>query len=208
MAQNLKELDRLMTDAAFTQLTGINNKTPMEEAEKLFEGVDPNEVFEFGPIKQCVLHETFEISPDERKFLRKLYKFKHLIDSAELIGLCESIDACHLRRIQSDILKIRLLKKTSENKRDANKVGKRYHISSLYYQICDSQANHASAIVYRLLQNADLNCMDEIIYKEQVWQQRKKLAACRAGIVTYWLNKPGDAPPITECELILFKTRI
>jgi hypothetical protein len=27
MAQNLKELDRLMTDSEFTELTGINNKT-------------------------------------------------------------------------------------------------------------------------------------------------------------------------------------
>ena len=88
MAQNLKELDRLMTDAEFTELTGINNKTPTEEVETLFDGVDADDVFAFGPIKPCIVSEIFEISPDERKFLKKLAKFRYLLDSVELIGLC------------------------------------------------------------------------------------------------------------------------
>ena len=209
MAQNLKELDRLMTDAEFTELTGINNKTPTEEVETLFDGVDADDVFAFGPIKPCIVSEIFEISPDERKFLKKLAKFRYLLDSVELIGLCESIDTYHLCRAQSDILKSRILKKTSEYKRDADKVGKRHHISSLYYQICDSNAKHAGAIVYRLLQNADLDGIDEIIRRGTVWHPRKGLAVCRAGVVNWCkLPKAQRSAPLALCEIVMNNTRL
>ena len=46
MTQNLKELDRWMTEREFTQVTGINNKTPIQILKTLFLTVKVETVFE------------------------------------------------------------------------------------------------------------------------------------------------------------------
>jgi len=219
MAQNLKELDRLMTPQAFADQTGIDRYSSIAQVKQLFAGIDIGDVFPHIPfhlinVKQSTYIGTFYLTRlvtlySEDAFLEKLYSVKHIITYKRLLKLCRSLEKFILYYKRRWYLNERGLLGGDD--------GDLYNNVAFYYgRICSNEMDDAVLMIRKLLlatqtfeqMNALLDRNLEFVRRENTWQRRRGLAIFRESVVL-WFKKPKIERQqfiATPCEIVIHNT--
>ena len=170
MTQNLKELDRWMTELEFTQATGIHNKTPIQILKTLFMGVNMETVF--SDLYECdpsLMYMSDSFSADEYIFINKVFEVQHLIaqDGCELnvklIELCERIRTYLLHQKHRKLLRPLSFGDSHESLTDEDGLTCKYHnVALCYIRLCNFEMENSIVNIYNILRQLNFNCVDQL----------------------------------------------